>query len=211
MSELQIPDIPPPEEMENELRSLRYRVDIPQSELADEIGVSPSQISKIENDCERAKYGDIYRILTVLSERASDDTEPVISWLDSKRETRSEDYRLEYLSPEDTVREAKNLISDLDISQLPVIDSSGSCIGAVRAEDLVSTSVSDDDSVEEHMSRRLREIAADVSVSEVRRLFSSGSSDAVLVRAEGFDREAVDGTRYLGILTPADFADIDSE
>lgn len=197
------PQLPAPEELAAWIRDQRYLHDLSQTELAEQVGISPSQLSRIENQSGRATYQTLYEIQEALEELGDPTAQSVGDVLARKHEGRSEDYTLAVASPTESLAAVGQRMRDLDISQLPVFDAENKHVGRIADQDLIATAVDSHDPVEEHMRRPFPEIPADAPASTARNHLRT--NEAVLVTAGDTDLEPHKGS-VVGILSPADFA-----
>jgi len=199
------PQLPSPEDIATWIRDQRYSLDLSQTELAKKAGISPSQLSRIENQSGRATYQMIYEIQETLGELRESSTTPVAEFLKTKHELQSDDYRFAYIVPGDSVSTAGAIMHELDISQLPVLSDAGENIGRITDQDLLSASLSPDDRVEEHMRRPFPSIPGDAPQSTVKTQLRT--NEAILVTPGDTDLPVVESTSFAGILAPADFTE----
>ena len=197
------PRLPPPEELAAWIQDQRYVHDLSQTELAERVGISPSQLSRIENQSGRATYRTLYDIQQALEAEGDPSETAVAECLEQKQQAYGEEYRLRYVEPETSIVEAGNLMNDLDVSQLPVISESGENVGRIAAQDLLSTEVGRAETVGDHMRRPFPEIPADAPESTARNHLRT--NEAVLVTSGDTELPTHGETRFVGILTPADF------
>ena len=197
------PRLPPPEELAAWIRDQRYLHDLSQTELAEKVGISPSQLSRIENQSGRATYKTLYDIQQTLEEVSDPSTKPVSERIQVKNQEYGEEYSLAYVSPDTSIIRAGELMNDLDVSQLPVIAESGENVGRIAAQDLLSTTVEREEPVSDHMRRPFPEIPADAPESTARNHLRT--NEAVLVRPGETDLQTHGTTGLVGLLTPADF------
>lgn len=197
------PRLPAPDELAAWIRDQRYVHDLSQTELADRVGISPSQLSRIETQSGRATYQTLYDIQDVLETLGDAESSPVAQILEAKAAARSEEYTLAYATPTQPIADVGQRMNDLDISQLPVFTEAGDNVGRITDQDLVSLSVEAHDTVEEHMRRPFPEVPADAPQSTARNQLRT--NEAVLMTPGDTGQQPVDQTGVVGILTPADF------
>ena len=123
-------ELPPPEELGEWLRATRSEHGVTQTELAERLDVSPSQISRIESRQGGARYETLYRLqqelLTVIDATSTIQVKDVLT---RKHDVRSSAYELVAVAPDDSVETAVEQMEELNISQLPVIEASGQSAG----------------------------------------------------------------------------------
>jgi len=200
-------ELPPPEELGEWLRATRSKHGVTQTELADRLDVSPSQISRIESRQGGARYETLYRVqqelLTLID---SESTTYVRDVLARKHDFRPPAYELVSVAPNDSVEKAIEQMEDLNISQLPVIDQSGQSVGRLTERYLLEVTDLTTD-VRQHMRTPFPEIPADAPATLARDLLDT--NEAVLITPGQSELSKPEDNPYVGILTPADFARIE--
>ncbi|SEL75057.1 CBS domain-containing protein [Haloferax larsenii] len=170
----------------NDLRERRKSLELTQSKLADMAGVSQPLIARIEGGDVDPRLSTLRRIVEALDEAEG-------------RIVRAEDVmntNVRSVAPDDSVREARDLMLDAGFSQLPVIEG-GMPLGFISNSDI--RHVQEDDvtqrPVSEVMSEGLTTVELDTTLDEV----SSGldHNSAILV---------VESGETVGIITDADIA-----
>lgn len=196
-------ELPPPAELAEWLRKTRVEHDVTQTELADRLDMSPSQISRIESQRGGANYETVYGIQqALLAITDSEANTRVTDILSEKNSIHSPEYELAYIRPNDTIETVVDVMEELSISQLPVIDKSGQAVGRVTERDLLD-SIDPTSYVRKHMRTPFPEVSADAPASIARDLLET--NEAVLITPATTDQPAQDEHPYLGILTPSDF------
>ncbi|MGM0591987.1 MAG: CBS domain-containing protein [Halobacteriota archaeon] len=168
-----------------DLRERRNALELTQSALAEMAGVSQPLIARIEGGDVDPRLSTLRRIVTALDEaegsilRASDIMhEGIIS-----------------VAPDDSVREAEQLMEESAYSQLPVLQA-GLPVGSISYSDIVRAGDDVGDlPVSEVMSEPFPTKPRDATVDEVRNLLDHYK--AVVI---------IDGGTALGIITEADIA-----
>lgn len=123
-----------------------------QKELAELAGVSQSLIAKIENGLINPSYDivtQIFRSLQRLENRVDKKAKDIMS------------SPFIYISPEEPLIKATQLMEEHAFSQLPVIDESNLCIGSISDQTvlgLVSRSIEGELDFEQISSRKVREV-----------------------------------------------------
>ena len=200
-------ELPPPEELGEWLRATRSEHSVTQTELADRLDLSPSQISRIESQQGGARYETLYRaqqeLLTLID---SESTTFVRDVLTQKHDFRPPAYEVVSVAPTDSVETAIEQMEDLNISQLPVIDQNGQSVGRLTERYLLEVTDLTTD-VQRHMRTPFPEIPADAPATLARDLLDT--NEAVLITPGQSDLSKPEDNPYVGILTPADFARIE--
>lgn len=199
-------ELPAPEELADWIRSMRNEHGITQTELAARIGLSPSQISRLEGQKGDASYKTMYRLQQALRTMAEASTTATVrDILDAKHQRYDDTYRFVSAQAGDTLHAVAEIMDDLDISQMPVFDGDTS-IGRITQQDILKA---DDihSPVKQHMRPPFPEIGEDTPVSIARDLLQS--NEAVLVRYSEGNEDQEDDHPYAGIVTPADFSGVD--
>ena len=200
-------ELPPPEELGEWLRATRSEHGVTQTELAERLDVSPSQISRIESRQGGARYETLYRLqqelLTLIDATSTMQVKDVLT---RKHDVRSSAYELVAVAPDDTVETAVEQIEELNISQLPVIEASGQSAGRLTERYLLNVTDLTTE-VRRHMRTPFPEIPADAPAMLARDLLDT--NEAVLITPGQTDLVDLDGNPYVGILTPSDFARVE--
>ncbi|MFW6141352.1 MAG: CBS domain-containing protein [Candidatus Saliniplasma sp.] len=111
------------------VRSMRKKLGLTQTELADKAGVSQSLIAKIENGSTAPSYVNGRKILDKLEE------EMVKNTTDKKaKEVHSEEVLS--LKPDDKIETALEMMDEEAVSQMPVIEN-GSVVGGITESGLL--------------------------------------------------------------------------
>lgn len=108
--------------MHNKIGKIRKALDITQKELADLSGVSQSLIAKIESGKIDPAYSKVVQIMDAL-EAAQKKEKKTIDSIMTKE--------IYSVSPTNKLDKAIKLMQTKDISQLPVLDSNGKCVGSI--------------------------------------------------------------------------------
>jgi predicted transcriptional regulator len=211
--------VPSPEELADWLRSTRKEHGITQTALADRVGVSPSQISRIESRSGDASYETMYRIqreLLSIVEFRSGATRSVRDILAEKHEQRGETYGLVCTTEAALVGDVVKRMEALNISQLPVFSSDGRSVARITERDVLGDDCLNDP-VEKHMRSPFPEVGAEAAAAIARDLLQT--NPAVLVTVGATDEppieieligsadtsgRALTDHNYVGILTRAD-------
>lgn len=173
----------PYESLMAKLREKRRALDVTQRQVASEAGVSPSQLSRMENGNAEAKYRTVYAVWETLRrheradrETAADRCSPTVAWAET----------------DETVREAWLRMRNNHFSQLPVRDGDGRHVGGVTERSFVDASK--EALVEDVMGPKFVEVAATTGRDALAALLRE-ETPAVLVRGD---------PDYAGIVTTAD-------
>lgn len=197
------PQLPPPEEIGAWIRDQRSQYDISQQELAKRAGISPSQLSRIENRTGRATYQTLYDLQQLFADISDTDQSRIADLVRHKHDTVSEELTLVWAAPDQRIESLIDQLQQLDISQLPVLDM-GENVGRLTTQQLVASGVDPDDLVEDHMGRPFPELPADAPVSTAREHLQTNR--AILITPGGTDLQAIESTGFAGVLTPVDLA-----
>jgi len=197
-------ELPPPEELADWFQRTRQEHSITQTELAERVGLSPSQISRLESQRGGTGYETMYRLqqelLAMIADQSVTRVEEIVS---AKHDTRGEEYELVTAAPDEAVTEVVETMQEQQISQLPVLTRDGESIGRVTERDLL-TIEGPDDPVKTYMQPPFPEVPADTPISIARDLIEH--NEALLVTPVQTDISDTGTSDYLGILTPSDFA-----
>jgi predicted transcriptional regulator len=182
------------------VRETRKELDMTLTELGELVHLSPSQLSRLENNEGNPSYEAVYRVYTTLKERQGEIT--VASVLASKRE-RSRELTFEYVEPTDSCADAAALMDEYAISQVPVLENNQS-VGSVTDSTLLEVE-QDLDSVEvsEIAQSPFPEVSMTTNQETVRTLLRKNQA-VLLTDSADVDAESVVGP-YVGLVTAADF------
>ncbi len=171
----------------SQIKKMRQKLGLTQTELANLSGVSQSLIAKIEKGRVEPSYSVARRIFLVLEKRMNETHEIFKAEDICTREIIS-------ISPEDSVRKALDLMRNNDISQLPVIENSR-VVGSITETTLISNydRISERTMVKEIMDEPFPVISSTTPLPLVREMLKV--YPAVLVVSKGELR---------GIITKAD-------
>ena len=193
----QLPDLPT---VGSWIREKRNTLDIKQKDLAERADISPSRLSRLENGKGNPSYEAVYRAyaeLNSLQETTS------VEHLLKKKQGQYDDLKFEYVKPSDSCREGAELMTQYEISQLPVIDQTQSTATITEGDLMEIDYTKRDITVDNVASSPLPEVPVTESQQTVRNLLQT-SPAVLLVATEQSDLPAVVG-KYAGIVTPADF------
>lgn len=172
------------------LRHKRKKLDLNQADTANGAGINKATLNRLENKGTRnVNYQTIYSVWSYLDEEERKQTSSIVA-----EDIMSEN--IEWISPDDTARDAEILMRKRCFSQLPVKrPHENECVGTITERILM---LNDDKSnlVEEIMGAPLVGVRPHTSKDTVVSLFKD-DEDAVLVK----DPEE---EYYSGIVTPAD-------
>ena len=172
-----------------DIRRMRKRLGLTQTDLAQRANVSQSLIARIESGSVDPRLSTLKRILEALEESTKE-----------QRPITAEDVMCQTIvsiGPEDLLAHAAELMRENGVSQLPVIDK-GNQIGAILETSIVSEIIESpkalNKKVKEVMLEKLPSVDPKANVEEVYDLITKGKP-AVLVEQEG---------NILGIITKID-------
>ncbi|MGQ4833263.1 MAG: CBS domain-containing protein [Candidatus Asgardarchaeia archaeon] len=181
-----------------ELKKMRKKAGLTQSELARLAGVSQSMIARIESGTVDPRLSTLKKIVNALSSViVSGHT--VAEVLEKKTNENPKFPRLIFVKPSDSVRRATDLMKNYGVSQIPVLDENLKPIGSITerglmraftifGKDLLNRKVID------IMNESFPIVNIESKLSEVYSLFIEGN-DAILVVKKG---------KIVGILTKID-------
>jgi predicted transcriptional regulator len=176
------------EELSQQLRNKRKKMDLEQQKLAELAGMSPSQVNRIEKNNVNPSYKSVYQLWNILeniehsnAKTAKDVMADPIMWINT----------------EDTLEDASKIMREKNISQLPVNNSreSKSPINTGRITERRIMDARDPDmKVEEVMGTKFPEVTVSTGLNILTEILKHES--AVIVN----DRSG----EYTGIVTRAD-------
>ena len=168
-----------------DLRERRTDLDLTQSELADRAGVSQPLIARIEGGDVDPRLSTLRHIVEALDEAEGD----VVRAADLMHES------VVSVSPQESVHEAVDRMTEAGYSQLPVIDD-GVPVGSISESDVVRAGEDvGDDPVRAVMSESFPTVSTDATLEEISSLLDHYK--AVMVTESG---------TTTGIITQADVA-----
>lgn len=171
-----------------EIKNLRKKLGVTQTELAKKAGVSQAYIAKIEANKVDPKVSTFNRILRALEDFKKD----------VKRAKDVMNSPIIYIRPDDTLIHAMTLMRKNEISQLPVIEGE-KVIGSITEKSLVEKL--NIEKIKDFAEKKVRSFMEDpfpvVSKNETLETILSllKENNAVLVESEG---------KFVGIITRAD-------
>ncbi|ASI13647.1 putative transcriptional regulator with C-terminal CBS domains [Candidatus Mancarchaeum acidiphilum] len=177
--------IPELKEITYEIRTARQKHKIKSSELARASKISPSAMSKLENDRLKPSYNMVYGVLDALNKLIVAKGTPKSVSLKMIRNVIS-------VSPVDTISRAREIMKKNDISQLPIVDRDGRITGLVTEKSILDNpdAVTCDEAIE--FSYAI--VGPDEDLEKARQVVRN--VQAILVVKDG---------RLFGILTKSDF------
>ncbi|MEM2121539.1 MAG: CBS domain-containing protein [Candidatus Woesearchaeota archaeon] len=113
----------------SQIKNIRKSIGLTQKELAKLSGVSQSLIAKIESNKIDASYSKVYKILKVLQEYKSKNSEKAYSVMTKK---------VIYAKPDDKIEDVVSVMKQHKISQMPVIQK-GKCIGLISESSILNS------------------------------------------------------------------------
>jgi predicted transcriptional regulator len=174
---------------EKDIRRMRKRLGLTQTELAQRANVSQSLIARIESGSVDPRLSTLRRILEALEKSTKE-----------QRYTTAEDVmyqKIVSIDPDDLLAHAAELMRENAVSQLPVIKN-GKQIGVILETSIMSEVIESpkalNKKVKEVMKERLPSVGPKANVEDVYELIKEGHP-AVLVEKEG---------TILGIITKID-------
>ncbi len=172
-----------------DIRRMRKRLGLTQTDLAQRANVSQSLIARIESGSVDPRLSTLRRILEALEQSTKE-----------QRDTTAEDIMCQTvisIGPDDLLAHASELMRENAVSQLPVIDK-GKQIGAIVETSIVSEIIDSpkalNKKVKEVMGVQLPTVDPKANVEDVYKLIKEGHP-AILVEQEG---------NILGIITKID-------
>lgn len=180
-------DILPYASLMKKLKQKRQSLDITQKEVAHRAGVSPAQLSRMENGNAEAKYSTVYSVWETL-QKADSSTEETAADICTES--------IAWVTTEQTGRDARRLMLEKAYSQVPVREPDGEqSVGSLTERILMETE-DVDRPIHKLMADPFIEVRPDTSKSAVVELLRD-ENDALLVGGRG-------ESEYSGIITPAD-------
>lgn len=172
-----------------QIRVLRKKIGMTQAELADKVGVSQSLIAKIENGRTQPSFENGRKILNYLE-----------SFMDRSRNKKAEEVHstdILYLSPDDSVGTALEVMKENAVSQLPILED-GRSLGSITERGLIKNfdTLDRDEPLRIIMDPSFPQIEKNAPIGVVRELLRYYPS--VLTMSEG---------KIAGIITKADLLD----
>jgi|APHM01.1.fsa_nt_gi Predicted transcriptional regulator with C-terminal CBS domains len=182
------------------IQETRYALDITLAELGEDVHLSSSQLSRLENEEGNPSYKAVYRVYQELKQREGEIT--VENALIQKRE-RYDTLQVEYVRPQDSCAEAAKIMNENNISQLPVIEN-GRSIGGITDTALMDIdSPPADVQASECTLPHLPEVPVTENKTTVQSLLHQNPA-VLLTESETADFQSLVGP-YVGLLTAADF------
>ncbi|MCK4247175.1 MAG: CBS domain-containing protein [Methanomicrobia archaeon] len=172
----------------HEIKTLRKKLGVTQTKLAEKAGVSQAYIAKIECNKIDPKVSTFNKILRALEDFKKD----------TKRAKDVMNSPIFYVHPEDTLIYAMDIMRENDISQLPVIRGE-SAIGSLTEKSLARKL--DIEKIKEFAGKKVKMLMGDpfpvVSKNEILDIVLTllKENNAVLVKSE---------TKFVGIITRVD-------
>lgn len=194
------PKLPPLQTVSEWVYRTRQSLDITLTELGEEAHLSPSQLSRLENEEGNPSYEAVYRVYRELRRQQKETS--IESVLKQKREhNNTPDF--EYVMLDDTCKHAARLMEQYSISQLPVIENE-KAIGGVTETALMEfdTDLAEVPIAECSLST-LPEVPVTESRETIRNLLRQNAA-VLLTQTEDTGFPPVVGS-YVGLVTAADF------
>jgi predicted transcriptional regulator len=186
-------EIPSPEEISSDIRSLRSACGLSQQELATVCGLSQSTIARLERDISalNPSYATVFRVMEALR---SCNAKPGSDHLEKKSKSIMHK-RIVYAKPYEKISHTIEKFKHYDFPQLPVLDNNLRVIGTVYQRDLLGILSQNPEAAKRRqilsiMKGPLPQITKDMPVSLLRPLLES--SGAVII---------VENGKAIGIIT----------
>ena len=181
-----------------DLRKLRKKAGLTQTELADKSGLSQSLIARIESSSVDPRLSTLKKIFDAIEETMKI-KKTVIDLLNFKQREHSKLPNLIAVSPNQKVTDAINLMNKYSISQLPVLDD-GKSIGSVIEDTLLEKSLKQNKDISEIyisevMDKPFPLLNNNSKLEDARKLFTQGSDAILIIGLDG---------NFSGILTKID-------
>jgi predicted transcriptional regulator len=157
------------------LKRCRKSLGLTQTELSELCGIAQSVIAKVENESVDARASTLKKIIDALNRMEHPDKPHTVN------DIMVED--LITLFAEDTIQSAIDKMIGANVSQLPVISSSGSPVGLVSEAGLLSYGAQTTGSVRSVMQANAIVVNYDLSISEARELLTT--EEALLITKNG--------------------------
>lgn len=182
------------------IRETRHSLDITLSELGEEVHLSSSQLSRLENEEGNPSYKAVYRVYRELKQREGETS--VASVLTQKRE-RYDTLQFEYVGPEDSCADAAALLDEYNISQLPVVEN-GRAVGGITDTALMDIeSPLAEMQISDCRLPHFPEVPVTENSTTVRGLLHQNPA-VLLTESDTAEFQSIVGP-YVGIVTAADF------
>lgn len=190
----------------SDIRNLRKKAGLTQSELAELAGVSQSLIAKIEMGCVDPRLSTYKKILTILYERLGKMNITVNNILSMKKQQSL--YKLIFLKPDNTIDNAILLMKKYGIDHIPIF-SNGNLVGSVTKDLLLERllfALNMNENKDNFIKTKLSEVMSDcfplieanAPIGDLYSLFKKGHS-AVLI---------TNNNRIVGLLTKSDLLNL---
>ena len=161
-----------------EIRALRLKARLTQTELAKRANVSQSLIARIETGSVDARLSTIKKILTAIEIALTEEEAVAVGYATKK---------ITLINGDKTVNEAAKIMSEKGISQMPVINEKGLTIGSIRETTIINKLLQDGQSilnnqVESIMDPKIPEMPITTTIDEAKKMLLQ--HDAILLTDE---------------------------
>ena len=194
------PTLPSLKAVSEWIQETRHSLDITLAELGEDVHLSSSQLSRLENQEGNPSYKAVYRVYRELQHRQGETK--VTTVLTQKRE-RYDSLLFEYVQPDESCRNAADVMDEYNISQLPVIENNRA-IGGITDTALMDIETNlEDVQVTDCTLPHLPEVPVTEDSATVRNLLQQNPA-ILLTATEDTDFSEIVGS-YVGLVTAADF------
>lgn len=194
------PTLPSLKAVSEWIQETRHSLDITLAELGEEVHLSSSQLSRLENEEGNPSYKAVYRVYRELQRRQGETS--VAAVLTQKRE-RYDSLQFEYVQPDESCRKAADVMDEYNISQLPVIENNRA-IGGITDTALMDIDTNlGEVQVTDCILPHLPEVPVTENSATVRNLLQQNPA-VLLTTTEDTDFSEIVGP-YVGLVTAADF------
>jgi len=194
------PTLPSLESVSEWINETRNSLDITLAELGEDVHLSSSQLSRLENEEGNPSYKAVYRVYRELKRRQGESS--VAAVLTQKRD-RYDALRFEYVQPDESCRNAADMMDEYNISQLPVVENNRA-VGGITDTALMDIATNlGDVQVADCPLPHLPEVPVTEDSATVRNLLYQNAA-VLLITADDADFSPVVGP-YVGLVTAADF------
>jgi predicted transcriptional regulator len=172
----------PKQKMAERLRNRRNEKNLSQKEVAEETGITPSQLSKIENNRGNPTYKRIYEVWNSIETLNTDH--------DTAEELMISERDIYWAKPSDSINKISKVMYNNDFSQVPV-GNKDKVLGTITDQTVMRAD--SEDTVEEVMERKFPQINKETKVHVVKEHLAENK--AVLVE---------ENNEIIGMVTPFD-------
>ncbi|MFK5602639.1 CBS domain-containing protein [Haloferax volcanii] len=172
------------ESLMESLRTKRKQLGLQQRSVAQQAGIAPSTLNRMENHFHDANYRTVYNVWCVIHDAETQDSETAADLMHDS---------VLYANVTDTHDTVAQTMREKGFSQMPVKDENGVVVGSI-SERVLAENIDHETQIAELMEEEFSQIKASTPKSSVRRLLIDGQ-DALLV---------IDSGNVIGIITTAD-------